>query len=347
MVLKILFVPVSSPKGIGEYMRSMCLAEEIKQRHPDADIRFILNEQTEYHKTCPFPVKLTPRSPTLHTKLVNQYISEFNPQLVLFDASGRVGQLRHCKKLGIKTIFICPRGKKLSKGLALRRLQYTDRIWLVQPQFALQKLSIWAKFKLNILNREPPLAVGPIFAKPDKQLAAQLHKKYQVTSNKYIVVSSGSGGHYVNNRLVTDIFADAAINIAKQCDLKVIVVYGLNASAEHRNDPAIIEIPHLDPTEFNSLLQQAHAALLAGGSSLLQSLTYHLKVVAAPITEEQQGRVSLCASLNLLAQSDMDASSMAEKMLTIIAQDHNFSSQHVENGLNKAIDDLDALIQAQ
>lgn len=345
MVLKILFVPVSSPKGIGEYMRSMCLAEEIKQRHPQADIRFVLNQQTEYHKNCPFPVRLTPRSPTLHTKLVNNYISEFHPDVVLFDASGRVGQLRHCKKLGIKTVFICPRSKKLSKGLALRRLQYTDRIWLVQPQFALKALSLWAKFKLRLLHKTPPLPVGPIFAKPDKNLAQKLHKKYQVDAGKYIVVSSGSGGHYVNNMLVTDIFADAAIKISQQCDLKVIVVYGLNANTKHRNDPSIIEIPHLEPSEFNSLLQQANAALLAGGSSLLQSLTYHLKVVAAPITEEQVGRVSLCASLNLLVQSDMNASSMASHMLKLVKQDHKFSSQHVENGLSAALDDIDLIIQ--
>lgn len=345
MTLKILFVPVSSPKGIGEYMRSTCLAKAIQARHPEADIRFVLSAQAEYHRQCSFPVKLTPKSPTFHTSIVNDYISEFRPDIVVFDASGRVGQLRHCKKLGVKTIFICPRSRKLSKGLAMRRLQYTDRIWLVQPAFALQALSFWAKFKLRLLGKSEPITVGPIFLPPSEAVAETLHKKYGLDSGQYIIVSSGSGGHYVNDTLVTDVFADAAIKIAESTDLKVVVVYGLNAHKPHRNNPKIIEIDHLDAEEFNSLLLKANGALLAGGSSLLQSLSYHLNVVAAPITEEQNARVSLCASLDLLVQSEMSAPAMAKSMLTLIDSEQRLSSKNIENGLSLAIDDLDHVLQ--
>ena len=37
----ILFIPVSAPGGIGEYIRSVIIAEHISKKWPDSDIHFI------------------------------------------------------------------------------------------------------------------------------------------------------------------------------------------------------------------------------------------------------------------------------------------------------------------
>jgi len=87
--MKLLFIPVSSKKGIGEYMRSLIIANAVKARWPDAEIAFVLSRQAPYHQDCPYPTFLTEQTPTRHVKEVNAVISEFKPQAVVFDASGR------------------------------------------------------------------------------------------------------------------------------------------------------------------------------------------------------------------------------------------------------------------
>jgi len=84
----ILFIPVSSPSGIGEYMRSMIIAKALLARDPSSNIHFILNEQVSYWKNCPYEVHLTKGSPTKDSKAVNRVISQLQPDLVVFDASG-------------------------------------------------------------------------------------------------------------------------------------------------------------------------------------------------------------------------------------------------------------------
>ena len=81
-----LFIPVSSAEGIGEYMRSLIVANQILQHWPNAQISFILSEQAPYFLQCPFDVLTTPKSPTKHTKEVNQIIEQLKPDVVIFDA---------------------------------------------------------------------------------------------------------------------------------------------------------------------------------------------------------------------------------------------------------------------
>ncbi len=79
MTLKVLFIPVSSAKGIGEYMRSLSIAEALVARYSDIDIQFVLSQKAPFHTTCPFSVVLTPSSPTKHPKKVTKVIESFKP----------------------------------------------------------------------------------------------------------------------------------------------------------------------------------------------------------------------------------------------------------------------------
>ncbi len=50
---KFLFVPVSCEEGIGEYMRSTIVADEIMQRWPGAQIEFVLNSRAPTPSIAP------------------------------------------------------------------------------------------------------------------------------------------------------------------------------------------------------------------------------------------------------------------------------------------------------
>ena len=90
---RILFVPVSSPIGIGEYMRSLFLARACAARFERADPRFVVSREAPYAQDVPYPAYLTPTSPTKHVAEVNAVVDAFRPEIVVFDASGRAGAI--------------------------------------------------------------------------------------------------------------------------------------------------------------------------------------------------------------------------------------------------------------
>src|SRR5690349_4256856 len=91
---RFLFVPVSGPRGMGEYARSLALAHAMMHRWPDARVHFVLSREASYARDIPFPATLLPSSPTFHTAEVNALITSFRPTLVIFDNAGRSAQIR-------------------------------------------------------------------------------------------------------------------------------------------------------------------------------------------------------------------------------------------------------------
>ena len=72
---RLLFIPVSSSEGIGEYMRSLSFAHYLDENFPDRlDIHFLLNKHTNYALDCPFDTTLIEQSATKETRKVNQLI---------------------------------------------------------------------------------------------------------------------------------------------------------------------------------------------------------------------------------------------------------------------------------
>ncbi len=365
MSLKILFVPVSSVKGIGEYMRSLALANALADKIEDIEIRFVLSNEVAYAKDCPFPVYKTPTSPTKHNSLVIGYIDKFKPNAVIFDASGRAKQLQHCKNNGIATVFIGQHTKKIYKGLRWQRLRFTDRIWVVQPKFAIEPLSFWAKTKISWLGKHSPVPIGPIFSPPNQERLSSLQQQYALEPGQYVIVNAGGGGHhreFEGQRVNTaDLFAKAAVLLAEataqqreqsSSKLKIVMIYGPNytgaglSDTDKIKDNHIISIPTLATEDFNSLLSEAHSAILGGGSALLQAISYGLSVVAVAISKDQQERISACVAQGLVTQSPPEPEKMAAAQLTLEKTKRDGDAKTVENGLYAALDDLDSLLNA-
>jgi len=344
MSLKVLFVPVSSTKGIGEYMRSLSLAKALVEERPEIDVAFVLNQQAPYHKDCPFKTYLCPDSPTKHSRLVNKYIAEFAPRVAIFDASGRVAQLQFCKQLNIATIFICQHNKKLKKGLRWRRLANTDAIWVVQPQFALKPLSLWSRLKLKLLNKKPPLAIGPIFQTSQKAAQVKVLARFDVAKRDFVLVNAGSGGHQRGGENSAEIFAKAAAVVADKVPHKVLMVYGPNFKGNMLNHNKLVEIPQLDAESFSALLSQAKFAILAGGSALFQAAHYGTATLSCAVSKDQQERIDACERVGLTRQTPLDVNKISERALNCIATPLSVESTAVTNGLFEARRELYKII---
>ena len=89
-----LFVPVSGPRGMGEYARALALATAASRRWPALQVHFAVSRAAPYAADTPFPATLLPASPTFHTPEMRELIAAFRPTLVVFDNAGRTAQLR-------------------------------------------------------------------------------------------------------------------------------------------------------------------------------------------------------------------------------------------------------------
>ena len=327
MAKKILFIPVSSKKGIGEYMRSLIIAEKLKQQQKEINIAFVLNKNAPYYHQCPFNVFGCDSSPTKDSKSVLQHIDNFAPDLAVFDASGRVAQLKHCHANNIKTLFIAQHERKLKQGLRWRRLRYIDQICVVQPAFLLPQLSLWDKFKLKILSKPEPNYCGPIFAEPTDDQKRQTLAKFKLKENHFILFNAGSGGHTKHGVNAAEEFIRAAEQLSQMTSMQCVVVLGPSYIGNIAENPNLCVIKSLGPEEFNALLSQCAIAVLAGGGALLYGIYCGKKIVACAVSADQPSRIKRCESAGLVLSSPLAAKTLANGYYVSIlvrACDHVF-----------------------
>lgn len=346
----ILFIPVSSPEGIGEYMRSLIIANEINKQRPDINIHFVLSEQAPYTATCPYETHVTPTSPTKHVKLVNQYIETITPSVTIFDASGRKSQLAAAQRCGSKVIFISQHKKKRSRGLKWGRLKLTDNHWVVQPSFVMDEISTFEQLKLSLLKKPAPVNIGPVFTPVDTTRQTELLNRYNVEKDEFILFNAGSGGHKVGNELAADIYAQAAEDIASKTGVKCIMVYGSNYPRDINQNQQHIAVKELNNQQFIALLDAAKLVVISGGDSLLQTIAMTKPCVTTPVSKDQPPRISACAQQQLVQHCATNSAEMIDKIQQSLDDDtlnslkKRLNNAGCSNGLVVALQDIENLL---
>ena len=311
----ILFVPVSSDKGVGEYTRSAIIADAVQDRFPQAEIHFILNRNMKLAASCRFNTHLSDYSATKDTPLVKRVISKLKPDLVIFDCAGRAKQFAHAKRSGAKVIFISQHKKKRARGLSFRRLLFCDLQWVVQPDYAIQPLTVIEKLKLKLSRKQAPKNIGAIL--PTSANVNSVLNKYSLASNQYILFSAGSGGHEINGELASDTFYRAAILVSQQTQLKVVVAFGSNYPKELPASEKTMNISSLPSNEFLVLLNEAKVRVLSAGSTLLQVIEMRKPSIAVAISKDQPVRLEKCSELGLVLAAECIDNQIAQKTLEL------------------------------
>ena len=150
---RLLFIPVSGPRGMGEYARAIAIATAVAQRWPHVEIRFALSRGAAYAAETPFQATFLPSSPTFHSREVAALLRDFKPTLVLFDNAGRTSQLRAAVAGGARTVFISSRPKQRRRAFRLRWMRLLDEHWIAYPQFIAGPLGVIERLKLLLLGR--------------------------------------------------------------------------------------------------------------------------------------------------------------------------------------------------
>jgi hypothetical protein len=353
----VLFIPVSSPSGIGEYMRSMIIAKALLFRWPNINIHFILNEQVFYLNDCPYTVHTCEGSPTKHVSRVNDIIEEVSPDLIIFDASGRANNFKKAKEVGAKVAFISQHNKKRSRGLKLNRLLHTDIHWVAQPDYSIKPISYWQRAKLSLFNQKTPKNIGPVFDLSSTEDQKSLLKGYGLIKDHYFVFNAGSGGHKIADLLATDIYYRAAREFYKQSldrkiKMKCVVIFGSNYPKHLPEDNDIITLKNIENKDFITLLSNAKGCVISAGDTLLQCIALHKVCVAAPVSPDQPARLKLCHHNDLVLCATPSPDSLVQQALLILDDQmnqvlvNNMKKQAPVKALEVIVDDIALLFSS-
>src|SRR3984893_16735390 len=175
---RLLFIPVSGPRGMGEYARATAIATAAAQRWPDVEIRFALSRRAAYAAETPFQATFLPSSPTFHSREVAALIREFRPTIVLFDHAGRTSQLRAAVENGARTVFISSRPKQRRRAFRLRWMRLLDEHWIAYPQFIAGAPDGLERLKLLLLGRPRVRFLDTVLPQPDLELARSVMERF-------------------------------------------------------------------------------------------------------------------------------------------------------------------------
>jgi hypothetical protein len=323
-------------------MRSLHLARGARLRWPGADILFVLSRKAPYLSGVPFPVELTDRSPTRHILEVNRIVDRFDPDVVLFDCSGRAAQMRHAHRRGTATVFISQHRRKRRRGFKLTRMKHCDLHWIVQPEFVDGGLTRLEKLKLGMIGRPRVTFLGPVF--PDPRPPA-----LELQETDYFFCCAGGGATPVDGRNSAELFAEAASEIASRTGLPGIMVMGPSYSGGMESLPGLRIVSSLEGAELAYILAGARYAVISGGDLLGQATALGVPAVAAPIGPDQPARIAayvrqgLCVAARPITLADTVQAELTDQRITELRK--AVQSLAIRNGIGEALDQLGSLLQ--
>ena len=313
--MKLLFVPVSAPRGMGEYARSREIATAVHNRWPAAQIHFMLSREAIYARECPFPATLLPSSPTFHSREVGVFIESYRPDVVVFDNAGRTAQLRSAVRAKGRVVYISSRARQRRKAFRLRWMRMIDEHWIAYPEFIAGPLSVLEKTKRHLIGRPKIRYVDTVFPEANAIDHTMLLARYELQSRGYIAVVAGGGTPHKGAEDAPQIFALTAAKLADRGHR--VILAGLGASVTGAS--GVITTERLPTAELIGIMRHARVVVTNGGDTLLQALACKCTCVASPIAHDQAERISRCAEAGLVVAAPLKSDEMAEAVVRLLA----------------------------
>jgi glycosyltransferase involved in cell wall biosynthesis len=344
--MRLLFIPVSGPKGMGEYARLLSIATAAAVRWPRTAIHFVLSGEAPYALETPFPKTLLPSSATFHPAKVSGLIESFKPNVVLFDNAGRTAQLRAAQLAGARIVFISSRVRQRRRAFRLRWMRLIDEHWIAYPPFLAGPLGRIERLKLRLLGRPRVLHLDVVLPPPDPALAAATWARFSIRENEYVLVVPGGGTAHPGAENAPQIFADAALGIAVQGTAVIVIGVPPPAAAE----PRLHVTSRLPMATLVELMRGAKLVISNGGYTLLQALACGRPCVAAPIASDQSRRIAKCVQAGVAVGARLDVNDIETCALTLLRDDNarqalesRVASFEIRNGVQEALASIERL----
>jgi len=297
---------------MGEYARSLAIANAVSRRWQDADIRFVLSRQAPYAADTPFPATLLASSPTFHTAAVIELLTTLRPDVVIFDNAGRTAQLRAARRVGARVVYISARPRQRRKAFRWRWMRLIDEHWIAYPEFIAGRLRLFERLKLKLLRRPTVRHLDVILSRAEPAQRAAILARAGVAADSYVLVVPGGGTGHPGARDAVSRFAAAARSLAAGVP---IVFVGGTAAASDSNWHPLGALPQADLAE---LMRSARLIVANGGSTLLQAIACGKACVAVPIAQDQAQRVRRCVAAGVAVGANLDAANIAQTVARLL-----------------------------
>ena len=308
---RVLFAPVSGPGGAGELMRCLIIARELARTEPAADIRFLVSRTAVFRESVNFPIIDCDASPTKSTPQVLAAIETFRPHVMVFDNSGRTGQLRAAKRAGARLVF-CSRAPKLRwKAFRPKWMRLLDEHWIVFPTFVTGGFTWLERLKLRLF-REYTVRQFDTFFPPSEPAARRAWlAQYALEPRGFVVFVPGGRGEATRVAEPAELFVAAAREFVAATGQRAVVLTGRQGVAAGE-DPRLTLLPRIQPDEVQHLLADALFVVSNGGSTMIHSLAHGRPIVAVPLAGDQDRRIRRAVRLQIAATAPRNAVSIAE-----------------------------------
>src|ERR1700683_429729 len=316
---RLLFIPVSGPRGMGEYARASAIALPSGHRWPQIEIRFALSRNASYAIEPPFPATFLPSSPTFHSREVAALIREFRPTLVLFDHAGRTFQLRAAVAGGARTIFISSRPRQRRRAFRLRWMRRLDEHWIAYPEFIAGALGPIERLKLLLLGRPTIRYLDTVLPQLDSALAISAMARFGVREGDYVLVVPGGGTGHPGALSAPQIVAEAAHRIALNSYPTILVGVTPQGALGAPHSHALKVAPRLPVAMLIELIRGARLVISNGGDTMLQALACKRACVAVAIAGDQAFRIKRCGSQGLVESARLDRDDLERVALRVLA----------------------------
>jgi ADP-heptose:LPS heptosyltransferase len=349
---RLLFLPVSGPLGMGEYVRSLAIAGAAVGHWPRASVHFALSREAPYAADSPFPRTLLPSSPTFHTLQVVALIEELRPDVVVFDNAGRTAQLRAARRVGAAVVYVSARPRQRRKAFRWRWLSLIDEHWLAYPEFLSGPLTPMERLKLRWMHRAPPRYLDVILPASDPALNAAVLERFQLTPKSFVLFVPGGGTGHPGARDAVGVFAKAAQALAATGVPTLLVAAArASGSAAPGTLRTAVRLP-LD--ELTALMRQARVVVSNGGSTLLQAIACQAPCIAAAIAKDQGERIRRCARARVVLPVPLDARAVAALATALMGDEtartaliRQAANLNLADGLQVALTGFEALLDRQ
>lgn len=312
--MRLLFVPVSGPRGAGEYARALAVASEVSRRWPESAIHFVVSRAAPYADSVPFPTTLVESSPTYHPREVAEVIAQFQPTLVLFDNAGRTSQLKAARRAGARIVYVSSRDRQRRKAFRLRWMRMIDEHWIAYPAFVAGPLGPLERWKLRVAGRPTLRFLDAMLPSDDAHRSQATLAGLGLRPGSYVLVVPGGGTAHRGAEDAPAIVADAAARIASR-DFPTLLI----GTTAPRSMPSGLRVTRpLPVAPFADLLRNAKLVVSNGGYTMLQALACHRPCIAVPIAGDQQRRIDRCVESGVIVGSTLDAAEMERHALELL-----------------------------
>ncbi len=348
---RVLFLPVSAARGTGEYARSLAIAQAVKVRWPDAEIRFMVSAEASYARSVPFETKILPRSPTMQPTEVANYIADVRPDVVVLDNAGRSSILRAARAAGARLVFVSSRARQRAKAFRWRWMRMLDEHWIAYPELLAGSLSWLERFKLTLLRRPCVRFLDTLLPAQPSDVAGPL-QRYGLSANDYVLVVPGGGSSHRSMPFAPEAIARGALLIAGRGQRTLLLGVSPDGYADERPSTLTFEKSVAMP-DLITLIANAKLVVSNGADTLLQVIALGRPCIAVPMSPDQNQRLAALKTAGLDVSVDARASVIDAEVERLLRDPAALAERQavmqrvaLRDGLPIAIDSIGKLLAA-